>query len=139
MEFVDGEDLSRIIDGSRRSAPGSRRSDSQRPGAKSQEPIRGLPLSEAIPLARQIADALEAAHEQGIIHRDLKPHGADADHRRPRLGRGTARVVQQAVDASLRRGPRHARCVVITGASGGLGEARLSRREGLGTRPASSR
>jgi len=49
MELVQGEDLSQRI-------------------------ARGpIPLNEALPIARQIADALEAAHEAGIIHRDLKP------------------------------------------------------------------
>ena len=49
MELVEGEDLSAHI-------------------------ARGaIPLAESLPIARQIADALEAAHEQGIIHRDLKP------------------------------------------------------------------
>src|SRR5262245_739576 len=32
-----------------------------------------LPVDEALPVAKQIAEALETAHEQGIIHRDLKP------------------------------------------------------------------
>jgi serine/threonine protein kinase len=36
--------------------------------------VRGaIPFDEALPIAKQIAEALEAAREQGIIHRDLTP------------------------------------------------------------------
>jgi len=34
---------------------------------------RAMPLEDALPIAKQIAEALEDAHEKGIIHRDLKP------------------------------------------------------------------
>jgi serine/threonine-protein kinase len=56
MELIEGEDLSRRI-------------------------ARGpIPIDEAVPMATQIAEALEVAHNAGVIHRDLKPANIKVRH-----------------------------------------------------------
>ena len=72
MELVQGDDLAQRI-------------------------ARGaIPVDEALPIAKQIADALEAAHEQGIIHRDLKP--ANIKVRVRRYGQGVDFGLAKAMD-----------------------------------------
>jgi serine/threonine-protein kinase len=82
MELVEGEDLSAHI-------------------ARSP-----MPLSDTLQIARQIADALEAAHEQGIVHRDLKPANVKvrADGTVKVLDFGLAKALASAPGASATAG-----------------------------------
>src|SRR5688572_29315258 len=75
MELVEGDDLSQRI------AKGA------------------IPIDEALPIAKQLADALEAAHEQGIIHRDLKPANIKV------RSDGTVKVLDFGLAKAMESGP----------------------------------
>src|SRR5688572_12533675 len=77
LEFVEGETLTDLIE-------------------------RGpIPFGEALGIARQIAEALEAAHEKGIVHRDLKPSNIKItrEGKVKVLDFGLAKVVQSSAAA----------------------------------------
>ena len=113
LELVEGPTLAEII--ARRNATDSGQSSRttapsegearQRAGVGSP---RGLEIDEAMSIARQIADALEAAHEHAIIHRDLKPANVKIapDDKVKVLDFGLAKAMETApAAASLTQSP----------------------------------
>jgi eukaryotic-like serine/threonine-protein kinase len=99
MELVEGEDLSSAC-----SAPARCR------------------LAEALAIARQIAEALEAAHEQGIVHRDLKPANVKVtpDGHVKVLDFGLAKLYGGAAVTGAGADPSHSPTMAHAGTAAGL-------------------
>ena len=98
MELVEGEDLSTHI-------------------------VRGpIPIADALAIARQIAEALEAAHEQGIVHRDLKPANIKvrADGTVKVLDFGLAKAMDPAGTSSSNPNVSHSPTLTHQGTSAGM-------------------
>ncbi len=84
-----------------------------------------LPIEEALPIARQIAEALEAAHEKGIVHRDLKPQNikASLDGTVKVLDFGLAKALEAVAGSSVdpARSPTLMNSPTLTAAGTALG------------------
>ena len=104
---------------------------------------KGLPLDEALPIAKQIADALEAAHEQGIVHRDLKPANVKVrdDGAVKVLDFGLAKAMEPAssINPSLTNSPTITTPAMMTGVGTILGTAAYMSPEQAKGRPADKR
>ena len=117
LELIEGEDLAQRLE-------------------------RGpIPMAEALSIARQIAEALEAAHEQGIVHRDLKPANVKVrdDGTVKVLDFGLAKALESTVPSSLQETHSPTMSVRATQAGIILGTAAYMAPEQAHGRPADRR
>jgi serine/threonine-protein kinase len=102
-----------------------------------------MPLDEAMPIAKQIAEGLETAHEQGIIHRDLKPANIKVreDGTVKILDFGLAKALEpkQPFGVNVTQSPTITTPAVVTGVGVILGSAAYMSPEQAKGRPADKR